>query len=143
MTTSSATSTWNGGLKNGTGAFQAASGAFQAPYSFPTRFEGLKGTNPEELLAAAHSACLSMALAAGLEQGGHPATSITTTAAVTMAFVNGAPKITTIKLVVRGHVPGLDQAGFIKATEAAKNGCPVSNLFKGNVAIELDALLLE
>lgn len=143
MTTSSATATWNGGLKNGNGTFQAASGLFQGPYSFATRFEGMKGTNPEELLAAAHSACLSMALSAGLEQAGHPATSITTTAAVTMGNVGGAPRITTIKLVVRGKVPGLDQAGFIKAAEAAKNGCPVSSLFKGNVTMELDALLLE
>ena len=143
MTTSTATSTWNGGLKNGSGTFQAASGAFQAPYSFPTRFEGLKGTNPEELLAAAHSACFSMALSAGLEQAGHPATTVTTTASVTIGVVGGAPKITNIKLVVRAKVPGLDQAGFIKAAEAAKNGCPVSILFKGNVTVELDALLLE
>ena len=143
MTISNATATWNGGLKSGNGTFQAASGAFQGPYSFATRFEGMKGTNPEELIAAAHSACLSMALSAALEQAGHPATIVTTTAAVTMSFVGGAPKITNIKLVVRGKVPGLDQAGFIKAAEAAKNGCPVSNLFKGNVALELDALLLE
>jgi|SRR5882672_4513335 len=143
MTISSATATWQGGLKSGSGSFQAASGAFQASYNFPTRFEGAKGTNPEELLAAAHSACLSMALSAGLEQGGTPAKSVTTTASVTMSFVSGAPRITNIKLVVRGKVPGIDQAGFIKAAEAAKAGCPVSNLFKGNTNIELDALLLE
>lgn len=143
MTISSATAIWQGGLKSGSGTFQAASGAFAAPYSFPTRFEGQKGTNPEELLAAAHAACLSMALSAGLEQGGTPAKSITTTAAVTMGFVSGVPRITNIKLVVRGKVPGIDQAGFIKAAETAKAGCPVSTLFKGNTNIELDVLLLE
>jgi osmotically inducible protein OsmC len=143
MTTSTATATWQGGLKSGSGAFQAASGSFQGPYTFLTRFEGAKGTNPEELIAAAHSSCLSMALAAGLEQAGTPAKNITTTASVTIGFVNGAPRITTIKLVVRGKVPGLDQASFIKAAETAKAGCPVSNLFKGNATIELDALLLE
>ncbi|HTO74150.1 MAG TPA: OsmC family peroxiredoxin [Gemmatimonadales bacterium] len=143
MTVSSATAIWQGGLKSGSGNFQGASGVFQGTYSFPTRFEGAKGTNPEELLAAAHSACLSMALSAGLEQAGTPAKSVTTTASVTMSFVNGAPRITNIKLVVRGKVPGVDQAAFLKAAEAAKGGCPVSNLFKGNTNIELDALLLE
>jgi osmotically inducible protein OsmC len=143
MTISTASATWQGGLKAGTGSFLAASGAFQGAYNFPTRFEGAKGTNPEELLAAAHAACFSMALSAGLEKAGTTPRSITTTAAVTMGSVGGGPRITTIKLMVKGRVPGIDQTAFAKAAEAAKVGCPVSQLFQGNVAMELDALLLE
>ncbi len=143
MTVSTSSAMWQGGLKSGQGTFQAGSGSFHGSYSFPTRFEGAKGTNPEELLAAAHAACLSMALAAGLEKGGTPPHSITTTASCTMEMVGGGFKITTMKLMVRGRVPGLDQAGFAKAAEAAKEGCPVSGLFKGNIKMELDALLLE
>jgi len=143
MTISTASATWQGGLKGGNGSFQAASGAFKGPYTFATRFEGAKGTNPEELLAAAHAACFSMALSAGLEKGGTTPRSITTTAVVTMGSAGGGPRITTIKLTVKGQVPGIDQAGFAKAAEVAKEGCPVSQLFKGNVAVELDALLLE
>jgi osmotically inducible protein OsmC len=143
MTVSTSSAMWQGGLKSGSGTFQAGSGAFHGSYSFPTRFEGAKGTNPEELLAAAHAACLSMALAAGLEKAGTPPQSITTTAACTMEMVGGGFRITTMKLMVRGRVAGLDQAAFGKAAEAAKEGCPVSTLFKGNVKMELDALLLE
>ncbi len=141
MTTSKASATWEGGLKDGRGEFRAGSGAFQGAYSFPTRFEGAKGTNPEELIAAAHAACLSMALAAGLEKAGTPATRITTTASCTIDIVGGAAKITTMKLDVRGKVPGVDQAAFQKAAEEAKNGCPVSNALKNNVAFELVAKL--
>jgi lipoyl-dependent peroxiredoxin len=143
MTTSSASALWQGGLKNGNGTFQARSGAFAGPYTFATRFEGAKGTNPEELIAAAHAACLSMALAAGLEKSGSPAKEIATTASATVEFIGGSPRISTMKLVVRGKVPGLDQAKFTKAAEEAKNGCPVSNALKGNVKFELDVLLLE
>src|SRR5205823_889164 len=84
---------------------------------------GAKGTNPEELIAAAHAACLSMALSAGLEKAGRPVARVETTAACTMDMVDGAPKITKMALTVRGKVPGLDQAGFQKAAEEAKRGC--------------------
>jgi len=143
MTVSTSSAMWQGGLKSGGGTFQAGSGAFHGSYSFPTRFESAKGTNPEELLAAAHAACLSMALAAGLEKAGTPPQSITTTAACTMEMVGGGFRITTMKLMVRGRVAGLDQGAFGMAAEAAKEGCPVSTLFKGNIKMELDALLLE
>ena len=143
MTTSTASAIWQGGLKAGSGTFQAGSGSFHGSYSFPTRFEGAKGTNPEELLAAAHAACLSMALSAGLEKEGTPPQSVTTTAVCTMEMVGGGFRITTMKLMVRGRVPGLDQVAFARAAEAAKEGCPVSNVFKGNIKMELDALLLE
>jgi osmotically inducible protein OsmC len=141
MTTSSSSAIWEGGLKSGRGHFAADSGAFQGDYSFTTRFEGAKGTNPEELLAAAHAACLSMALAAGLEGGGTPPRRITTKASCTIDKVGDGFKITRMRLEVRGEVPGVDQAGFVKAAEAAKEGCPVSNAFKGNLQLELDARL--
>ncbi len=141
MPTSKANATWTGGLKNGRGEFSAGSGAFKGEYSFPTRFEGSKGTNPEELIAAAHAGCLSMALSAALERAGTPAESITTTAHCTLEMLDGGPKITRMRLEVRGQVSGLDQAGFAKAAETAKENCPVSNALKGNVKFELDAKL--
>jgi len=144
MPTSHATAVWEGGLKDGQGSFKAGSGAFGGVYSFATRFEqgpGAAGTTPEELIAAAHAACLSMALSAGLEKAGTPATRITTRAACTIEMVGGGPKITVMELTVRGTVPGLDQAAFRKAAEAAKDNCPVSGALKGNVRVELDAKL--
>jgi len=139
--TSNAEATWQGGLKNGKGNFRAESGAFEAGYSFGTRFGDTKGSNPEELIAAAHAACFSMALAVGLEQAGTPATRITTKAACTVDKVGDGFRITTMRLVSRGQVPGIDQATFKQAAEAAKNGCPVSNALKNNVQVELDAAL--
>ncbi len=141
MPTSNASAVWEGNLKDGKGTFKAGSGAFSGPYSFATRFEGKQGTNPEELIAAAHAACLSMALSAGLEKAGKPAARIETRAACTIETIGGAPKITTMELTVRGKVAGLDQTGFQKAAEDAKNGCPVSNALKGNVQFKLDAKL--
>jgi osmotically inducible protein OsmC len=139
--TSQASAVWEGKLRDGRGTFKAGSGAFQGPYTFASRFEGAKGTNPEELIAAAHAACLSMALSAGLEKAGKPATRIETQARCTIDTVAGAPKITRMELSVQGKVPGLDQAGFQKAAEEAKNGCPVSKALKGNVEFKLDAKL--
>jgi lipoyl-dependent peroxiredoxin len=141
MSTSNASATWEGGLKNGRGHFAGKSGHIQGDYTFATRFEGAKGTNPEELIAAAHAACFSMALSAGLEGAGTSATRISTTAACTIEKVAAGFKITRMRLEVRGEVPGVDQAGFSKAAEAAKDGCPVSGALKGNVQIELDARL--
>jgi len=141
MPTSRASAVWEGKLKDGKGTFKAASGAFTGPYTFATRFEGKPGTNPEELIAAAHAACLSMALSAGLEKAGKAATRVQTEAACTMDMVNGTPTITRMELTVRGKVPGLDQAGFQKAAEEAKSGCPVSRALKGIAQMTLDAKL--
>jgi len=141
MPTSQATAVWEGKLKDGKGIFTAGSGAFSGPYTFATRFEGKKGTNPEELIAAAHAACLSMALSAGLEKAGKPAARIQTQAACTMEMVDGTPTITRMQLTVRGKVPGLDAAGFQRAAEEAKAGCPVSRALKGIPQITLDARL--
>jgi osmotically inducible protein OsmC len=140
-TTSKATAVWEGVLRTGKGRFEAGSGVFRGDYSFPTRFEGAKGSNPEELIAAAHAACLSMALAFGLETAKTPATRITTTAACTIDKVGDGFRITSMRLDVRGTVPGIDQAAFQKAADAAKEGCPVSQALKGNVRMELEARL--
>ena len=141
MPTSTASAAWEGGLRAGRGHFTAASGAFGGDYSFRTRFEGAKGTNPEELIAAAHAACLSMALAAGLEAARTPATRISTKAACTIDKVGDGFRITRMRLEVRGEVPGLDDTAFKAAAEKAKEGCPVSQALKGTVPMELDARL--
>ena len=141
MRTSTSTAVWEGGLRGGKGHFQAGSGVLSGDYSFATRFESADGTNPEELIAAAHASCLSMALSAGLESAKTPATRITTKASCTIDKVGDGFKITKMRLEVRGVVPGLDNAGFRAATEKAKDGCPVSQALMGNVPFELDARL--
>ena len=141
MPTSKAAATWEGGLKTGKGKFEAGSGAFSGAYSFPTRFEGKEGTNPEELIAAAHAACLSMELSADLERAGTPAERIQTTAHCTIEITDSGPKITRMKLQVAGKVPSLDAEGFQKAATQAKNNCPVSKALAGNLEMELEARL--
>lgn len=142
MATSNAVATWEGKLKDGKGTFKAQSGVFSGAFSFGTRFEGKKGSNPEELIAAAHAGCFSMALSAALEKAGHPATRIETRAAVTIETVDGAPKVTKSALDVRGKVEGIDQAAFQQAAEGAKKNCPVSKALQGNVEITLQAKLV-
>lgn len=141
MPTSRATATWNGVLRSGNGRYEAGSGLFAGDYTFATRFEGTKGTNPEELIAAAHAACLSMALSAALEKAGTPATRITTNAACTIEVIEGAARITKMVLSVRGRVAGIDNAAFVAAAEGAKQNCPVSKALQGNVDLRLDAAL--
>src|SRR3989441_5733113 len=126
MPTSRASAVWEGKLKDGRGSFKAGSGAFSGPYTFATRFEGAKGTNPEELIAAAHAACFSMALSAGLEKAGRPATRVETSAPCTIDTVDGAPQITKMELTVRGRGLGPDQAAFQKAAAQAKRRRPGS-----------------
>ncbi|HKQ97942.1 MAG TPA: OsmC family peroxiredoxin [Candidatus Polarisedimenticolia bacterium] len=132
---------WNGVLRSGSGKVTVGKGVFEGAYSFASRFEDGTGTNPEELIGAAHAACLSMALAAGLERAGTPAERVATKASVTLEKVGDAFRITKIRLEVRGRVPNLTAAAFKEAAEKAKDGCPVSNALKGNVALELDAAL--
>jgi lipoyl-dependent peroxiredoxin len=141
MPTSKASATWEGKLRDGKGHFKAGSGVFEGDYSAATRFEGAKGTNPEELIAAAHASCLSMALSLALEKAGTPPTRITTNAQCTIDKVGEGFKITTMRLEVRGEVPGIDAAKFREVAETAKNGCPVSGALRNNVDIELDAQL--
>ena len=142
MATSNATATWEGKLREGKGTFKAQSGAFSGAFSFGTRFGGAKGTNPEELIAAAHAGCFSMALSATLEKEGHPVARIETRAAVTIETVDGAPQVTRSALDVRGKVPGIDEATFQAAAESAKKNCPVSKALQGNVEITMEAKLV-
>ena len=140
MPTRSASATWEGGLAKGKGSFSGESGAINGAYSFGTRFGDQKGTNPEELLAAAEAACFSMALSGGLEKNGTPATRVETRAACTVEKVGEGFKITTMKLDVRAQVPNIDAAAFQKVAEATKTGCPVSQALAG-VKIEMTARL--
>jgi osmotically inducible protein OsmC len=142
MSTSNATATWEGKLKEGKGTFKAMSGVFSGAFSFGTRFSGSKGSNPEELIAAAHAGCFSMFLSGALEKAGHPVTRIETRAAVTIETSDGGAKVTRSALDVRGRVPGIDQAAFTAAAEDAKNNCPVSKALKGNVEITMEAKLV-
>lgn len=137
MTARSSSAEWRGDLKGGAGTLALGSGAFSGEYSFVSRFEEGPGTNPEELLAAAHAACFSMALSNMLAQDGTPATSVATTATVHLDRVDGAPAITRVVLSTVGTVPGIDEEAFTAKAEAAKAGCPVSKLFTG-AEIELE-----
>lgn len=139
MPTRNASATWEGGLQ-GTGSFQGESDAISGAYSFGSRFGEQGGTNPEELLAAAESACFSMALALGLEKNGTPATRVHTDAACTVEKVGEGFKITTMHLRVKAAVPGVDDAKFQSIAAATKTGCPVSQALAG-VDITLEATL--
>jgi osmotically inducible protein OsmC len=131
---------WQGGIKDGKGAVSTESGVLDgAQYSFSTRFEDGKGTNPEELLAAAHAGCFSMALSKQLGDAGLTADSINTTAAVRLEKTDAGFSITKVHLDVTARVPGADAAAFETAANNAKAGCPVSRLF--NAEITLDAKL--
>src|SRR5438067_12485293 len=122
-----ASAIWKGGLKEGKGEFSAPSGVFShVPYSFKTRFEGAPGTNPEELIGAAHAGCFSMALAAALGKAGFQPQRVATTADVTLDKVGEGFKITKIKLTTEARVPNIDDAKFREFAENAKKGCPVS-----------------
>lgn len=122
---------WQGDLKNGHGSMELGSGAFKGDYSFRSRFENGAGTNPEELLAAAHAGCFSMALANILAEGGHKAESVQTRADVHLELGPDGPRITRVDLHTVGKVPGMDAAEFRRQAETAKTGCPVSKLFAG------------
>ena len=142
MPTRSASATWEGGLQNGKGSFKGESGVIAGSYSFGTRFGEEKGTNPEELLAAAEAACFSMALSLGLEKNGTPPTRVDTTAACTVEKVGEGFSITRIRLDVRAKVPGIDEAKFREIAEGTKTGCPVSKAFANNVKLEMEARLV-
>jgi osmotically inducible protein OsmC len=142
MATRRASAVWEGGLQTGKGSVKTETGTLDASYSFGSRFESAKGTNPEELLAAAEAACFAMALSLGLERAGTPPKRIEASAACTIDKVHDGFKITTMKLVVRASVPGISADAFQKTAQATKDGCPVSSALKGNVKIELDAVLI-
>jgi osmotically inducible protein OsmC len=131
-----ASAVWKGGLKDGKGAVSSASGVLSnTPYSFATRFEGTPGTNPEELIAAAHAGCFSMALSGQLGAAKLTASSIETTATLTLEKLDSGFAITKVHLDVVAHVPGADTAAFEKAAQDAKSGCPVSKLLKAEITM--------
>jgi osmotically inducible protein OsmC len=132
---------WDGNLREGGGRLKLESGAFQGPYSFRDRFEDGKGTNPEELLGAAHAGCFSMALAAGLTAAGHPPGHVHTTATVSLERSGDGFAITKIALQTEASVPGITPADFQAQAEKAKSGCPVSKALAGT-SISLTARLL-
>ena len=131
---------WQGDLKSGKGTVSTDSGVLsQTPYSFTTRFENGKGTNPEELIAAAHAGCFTMALSAQLGNAGLTPERLSTTATMTFDKLEAGWTVTNILLSVRGKVPKADLAAWDKATQAAKTGCPISQLL--NTTITMDAKL--
>ena len=130
---------WKGGLKDGRGTLSLGSGAFEGNYSFGSRFEEGRGTNPEELIGAAHAACFSMALAAALGKAGYQPKRVATTARVDLDMSEG-PRIATITLDTEAEVPGIDAEEFQKQAEGAKLNCPVSKALAG-VDIRLEARL--
>ena len=140
MPTRTAEAVWKGNLKEGSGSVKTESGAVEGSYSFPSRFESGKGTNPEELLGASHAACFSMALSNALAEAGHAPESVTTTAKVHLDM-QGGPNIKKIDLQTEAKVPGLDEATFQEHAKQAKENCPVSKALKA-VEINLDAKLL-
>ena len=137
-----ASAVWHGTLKEGKGTISTASGVLKdSQYSFSTRFADGIGTNPEELIAAAHAGCFTMALSNELTTANLPPESLETKATVTFERTDAGPTITKIVLATTAKVPGADKAAFDKAAESAKANCPISRLFKNNTEIILDAKL--
>jgi osmotically inducible protein OsmC len=135
--TRKATAHWQGGLKDGKGSLTSASGVLsKTAYSFHTRFEQGQGTNPEELVAAAHAGCFTMALSAQLGQEGLTADSIDTVAEVVMEKLDAGWTITESRLTVEANIPGADQAKFDAAAKRAKEGCPISKLLNARISME-------
>lgn len=140
MPTRNASATWQGGLQDGTGSFSGESGAIGGSYAFSTRFGEERGSNPEELLAAAEAACFSMALAGGLQKAGMKPERVQTDAACTVEKVGEGFQITTIRLRTRATVPDVDQESFHRIAQETKSNCPVSKALAG-VDIQLEATL--
>ncbi len=140
--TKNASAVWSGNLKEGKGAISMESGAMtNHPYGFNTRFEGVKGTNPEEIIGAAHAGCFTMALSMILGESKLIADKMETTANVTLEKKEDGFEITSIHLNLKAKVPGANQAQFLELANKAKENCPVSKLFKGNAKITMEAML--
>ncbi len=140
MPVRTASAVWEGDLKGGKGTMKMSSGAYEGAYSFSSRFEEGKGTNPEELVAAAHAGCFSMAFSNELAKAGFTPKRVSTTAKVHLEKVGGGFKITTIELITEGDVPGIDERKFLEVGEGAKKNCPISQLVTG-ATITLEAKL--
>jgi lipoyl-dependent peroxiredoxin len=141
MPARTANARWEGGLKDGKGNMRLGGGAFEGQYSFSSRFEEGVGTNPEELIAAAHAGCFSMAFSAGLEKAGYSPNSVETEAKVHLSPADGGGfRISRIDLVTNADVPGIEEDAFQQTAQAAKEGCPVSKALAA-VEITVDATL--
>jgi lipoyl-dependent peroxiredoxin len=132
---------WRGDLQSGTGTVTVGDGIFEGAYTFKSRFEEGEGTNPEQLIAAAHAACFSMALSGALSNAGHPPESVRTEAKIQLRNVDGAPTLTAVELTTEGRVPGIDQAEFERFAEEAKAACPVSRALAGIPEMNVTATL--
>ncbi len=141
MRTSQSQAVWKGGLKDGRGTMRIGNGAYEGAYTYLSRFEDGAGTNPEELIAAAHAGCYSMALSADLEKAGFPPEQVQTKATIQMGKVNNRSTITSIHLETEARVPGIEKQAFQQIAEGAKMGCPVSRALAG-VKISLEARLV-
>lgn len=141
MATRKANAEWKGGLKGGEGKMALGSGSFEGPYSFKSRFEEGSGTNPEELIGAAHAGCYSMALSAELEGAGFSPESVKTEAHVSLVPEGEGFAINNIKLVTQAKIPGISQEDFDKYAQGAKENCPVSKVLAGT-KIDLEAKLV-
>ncbi|MFB9234570.1 OsmC family protein [Plantactinospora siamensis] len=136
-----ASAQWQGNLTEGAGTIKTGKGGLQGAYSFKSRFEEGEGTNPEELIGAAHAGCYSMAFAKALSDAGHPPTSVDTTAKVHLDKTDAGMTVTRIDLVTEAVVPGVDAGDFAKIAEDAKANCPISRLLSPGAEISLDARL--
>lgn len=137
----SGSAVWSGGLKDGRGAISTQSGALDAhPYGFASRFEGVRGTNPEELIGAAHAACFTMALSLILGEAGLTADKLETTAVVTLESQDGGFAITAVALTLKASIAGTDDATFQQLAAKAKAGCPVSKLLKAEISLDAELL---
>jgi len=142
MPTRNAEAVWEGGLKDGQGRVKLESGAFEGKYSFSTRFENSPGTNPEELLGAAHASCFSMALSAGLGKAGFTPQQVKTSAKVSLEKVGEGFKVTRIQLQTEAKIPNIDDKTFQEQAQRAKTGCPISQALAAT-PIELEARLVK
>jgi osmotically inducible protein OsmC len=135
--TNTATAHWAGDLKTGKGKISTGSGALDGlPYDFRKRFEGEKGSNPEELIGAAHAGCFSMALSAELGKAGLTAEAIDTKATVTLDFIDGTPTVTKVHLDLTARIPGASSEAFMAAANGAKANCPISRLLKAEITMD-------
>jgi lipoyl-dependent peroxiredoxin len=141
MTTRRASAIWNGTLKEGNGTMRLSSGAYEGPYKYASRFEEGQGTNPEELIGAAHAGCFSMALSGELNRAGFNPSRIETTAEVILERIDGKATITRIHLITRAEVAQIDERTFQEKAQAAKEGCPISRLLQA-AEISIEAQLV-
>jgi osmotically inducible protein OsmC len=142
MATRNGSAEWKGDLKGGEGTVRFGEGAWEGSYSFSSRFEEGEGTNPEELIAAAHASCFAMALSNVMAEDGQSPESVRAQAKVHLRNVDGQPTIARIDLVAEGSVPGIDEDAFRSYAQKAKEGCPVSRALGGVPEIELEARLV-